>query len=84
MCGETITPIEFEVNNINYNLSPDAGSVFPPGVEGQLISRPQVTQFQIGGADSAPTDTFTVNINALSSVVSTSIAGGFKYGRNWC
>ena len=74
--SETITTIEFEVNNINYNLSPDAGSEFPPGVTGQLISRPQVTQFQIGGTDSAPTDTFTININALSSVVSTSIAGG--------
>ena len=52
------------------------GSVFPPGVTGELISRPQVTQFQIGGTDSAPADTFTININSLSSVVSTSIAGG--------
>ena len=74
--SESITPIEFEVNNINYNLSPDVGSVFPPGVTGELISRPQVTQFQIGGTDSAPADTFTININSLSSVVSTSIAGG--------
>ena len=51
------------------------GSVFPPGVTGELISRPQVTQFQIGGTDSAPADTFTINITS-SSVVSTSIAGG--------
>ena len=37
----------FQVNNINYGLTTTASSVFPPGITGELVSRPQVSEFQM-------------------------------------
>ena len=58
----TFINIEYEVNNINYGLTTTASSVFPPGISGELVSRQQVSEFQIGGGVTGPADTFTVNI----------------------